>query len=179
MNPLIPRLTFSCLALLMLGACVQGQPAAIASAQAAPASPSAAATLPLSPTSGLPAMLVHKQESCGCCGAWVEHMREAGFAVEVRNVEDMEPVKSRLGIPYGMGSCHTAEVAGYFVEGHVPADDIKRLLAERPQAKGLALPGMPVGSPGMEHPDGVKQPFKVALIGTDGQAQVFSEHHQP
>lgn len=131
------------------------------------------------PASGLPAMLVHKHESCGCCGVWVEHMREAGFTVEVKDVEDMGPVKSRLGIPYGMGSCHTAEVAGYFIEGHVPAEDVKRLLSERPDAKGLALPGMPLGSPGMEHPDGVRQPFTVSLIDPQGQAEAFSHHNQP
>ncbi len=151
-----------------------GTPAApIVPAQAmlqSPAVPSA---------SGLPAILVHKHESCGCCGVWVEHMREAGFTVEVNDVEDMGPVKSRLGIPYGMGSCHTAEVAGYFIEGHVPAEDVKRLLDERPDARGLALPGMPLGSPGMEHPDGLRQPYTVSLIDPEGKAEAFSRHNQP
>src|SRR3546814_3012360 len=79
-----------------------------------------------------------------CCGQWVEHMREAGFTVEVRNTNNLNPVKARLGVPYGKGSCHTAEVGGYVVEGHVPADDVKRLLARQLEAKGLVVPGMPL-----------------------------------
>ena len=151
-----PTLLLAGLSALLLGACSEtSHPAMIATAQATPAmvalpaqaSTAAARAVPTS-TTGLPALLVHKQESCGCCGAWVEHMREAGFAVEVRNLEDVQPVKSRLGIPDGMASCHTGEIAGYFIEGHVPASDVKRLLEERPDAKGLALPGMPIGSPG-------------------------------
>ena len=184
----LPALLLASLSALLLGACSEtGQPAMIDTAQAtqAPAalpaqeSPAAAAEATPTTTTGLPALLVHKQESCGCCGAWVDHMREAGFVVEVRNLEDVQPVKSRLGIPEGMASCHTGEIAGYFIEGHVPASDIKRLLQERPDAKGLALPGMPIGSPGMEHPEGLRQPYTVALIGRDGQAQPFSQHNQP
>ena len=128
---------------------------------------------------GLPVALVHKSPTCGCCGLWVDHLKEAGFQVEVRDSEDVMPVKQRLGVPYGKGSCHTAEIAGYFIEGHVPASDIKRLLQERPDAKGLALPGMPVGSPGMEHPDGLRQPYVVSLIDRNGQALPFSQHNQP
>lgn len=128
------------------------------------------------PRSGLPAMVVHKSASCGCCGAWVEHMRAEGFTVEVRDADNLEPVKARLGVPFGKGSCHTAEVGGYFVEGHVPAADIKRLLHERPDARGLALPGMPIGSPGMESPDGRRQAYTVELVNRDGATQAFSEH---
>lgn len=124
----------------------------------------------------LPLVVVHKSESCGCCGLWVEHMQLAGFPVEVRNVDDVTPVKERLGIPLGKGSCHTAEVGGYFVEGHVPADDIKRLLAETPDAKGLVLPGMPAGSPGMETPDGRVQPYLVELVGENGASAPFARH---
>ena len=124
----------------------------------------------------LPLVIVHKTESCGCCGAWVEHMQQAGFPVEVRNLEDVTPVKQRVGVPLAKGSCHTAEVSGYFVEGHVPADDVKRLLAEKPAAKGLVLPGMPAGSPGMETPDGRVQPYVVELVGEDGNTTAFAQH---
>ena len=112
----------------------------------------------------MPRILVHKSASCGCCGSWV------------RNEDDIGPVKARVGVPYGKGSCHTAEVGGYFIEGHVPAEDIKRLLAERPAAKGLTLPGMPAGSPGMEMPDGRIDPYTVELVNPDGSTAPFSRH---
>lgn len=137
-------------------------------ADAAAAAPAAAGALPL--------MVVHKSASCGCCGLWVDHMREAGFQVEVRDVDNLNPVKERVGVPLGKGSCHTAEVGGYFVEGHVPAEDIKRLLAQKPDAKGLVLPGMPAGSPGMEMPDGMTQPYTVELVGGDGSTTAFAQH---
>lgn len=124
----------------------------------------------------LPTILVHKSPTCGCCGTWVDHMREAGFQVEVRNDENLNPIKERLGVPYGKGSCHTAEVGGYFIEGHVPAEDVKRLLAEKPAAKGLTVPGMPLGSPGMEVPDGTRQPYTVELVELDGDATAFASH---
>jgi len=127
-------------------------------------------------TEPLPRVLVHKNEYCGCCNGWVEHMRKAGFRVEVRNVDNLDPVKTRVGVPAGKGSCHTAEVGGYFVEGHVPAIDIKRLLAERPEAKGLVLPAMPVGSPGMEAPDGSSEPYTVELVGHDGKTTPYASH---
>lgn len=123
-----------------------------------------------------PRMIVHKSASCGCCGLWVNHMRDAGFAVEERNTDDLNPLKERVGVPYGKGSCHTAEVAGYFIEGHVPASEVKRLLAEKPDAKGLVLPGMPMGSPGMESPDGRAQAYTVELVGRDGATTAFAEH---
>lgn len=125
---------------------------------------------------GLPVALVHKSPTCGCCGLWVDHLKEAGFQVEVRNSEDVMPVKQRLGVPYGKGSCHTAEIADYFIEGHVPAEDIKRLLAEKPDAKGLVLPGMPMGSPGMEGPEGTARPYTVELVARDGTTSSFSQH---
>jgi hypothetical protein len=124
----------------------------------------------------LPVMTVHKHPDCGCCGVWVEHMREAGFEVAERNVADMGPIKQAVGVPYAMGSCHTAEVGGYFVEGHVPAEDVLRLLRERPAAKGLTVPGMPLGSPGMEHPDGLVQPYTVSLVLADGSVRTYSQH---
>lgn len=121
-------------------------------------------------------VVVHKSPTCGCCEDWVEHMRDAGFAVEVRNHDDLTPVKEAAGVPYGLGSCHTAEVEGYFVEGHVPAADVQRLLAERPEARGLTVPGMPLGSPGMEVPSGEVQPYDVLLVTPDGETQVFAHH---
>ncbi len=126
----------------------------------------------------LPNVLVHKSASCGCCTLWVEHMRSAGFRVEVRNSDDLNPIKERVGVPLGQGSCHTAEVAGYFVEGHVPAEDVKRLLAQKPDAKGLVVPGMPAGSPGMELPDGRVQPYTVGLVKRDGSISAFAQHGQ-
>ena len=126
----------------------------------------------------LPPVLVHKSSTCGCCGLWVEHLRRAGFRVEVRDDEDLYAIKQRLGVPYGKGSCHTAEVGGYFVEGHVPADDVRRLLREKPDAKGLLLPGMPAGSPGMEMPDGRVQPYTVEQVARDGSTTAFARHER-
>ena len=130
----------------------------------------------LAPNPALPKMVVHKSPSCGCCSVWVEHVRAAGFQVEVRDRDDLQPVKQRLGVPYGKGSCHTAEVGGYFVEGHVPAADIQRLLQEKPKARGLTVPGMPAGSPGMEMPDGSVQAYAVELVGGDGESTVYARH---
>lgn len=124
----------------------------------------------------LPPLTVYKSRSCGCCGKWVDHMRAAGVTVEVRDVDNVHPVKMRVGVPVGKGSCHTAEVGGYFLEGHVPASDVKRLLSEKPAAKGLAVPGMPLGSPGMEVPDQHAQPYDVELVADDGSTSRFSRH---
>lgn len=129
-------------------------------------------------TSGLPLLVVNRTPSCGCCGVWVDHMREAGFEVQVNNFDNLNPIKERVGVPLGKGSCHTAEVGGYFVEGHVPAEDVKRLLAEKPDAKGLVVPGMPLGSPGMEVPDGTVHPYTVELVGNDGETTAFAQHGQ-
>lgn len=127
-------------------------------------------------TGALPLVEVFKSPSCGCCGGWVSHLEQAGFPVRVHEVEDLEPVRRQLGVPYGKGSCHTARVDGYIVEGHVPAGDIARLLAERPDARGLVLPGMPAGSPGMEMPDGYVQPYTVELAAHDGSTRAWSSH---
>ena len=121
-------------------------------------------------------LVVHKHPSCGCCGLWIEHMREAGFEVQVHDHEDMGPVKARVGVPYAKGSCHTAEIDGYFIEGHVPAADVQRLLAERPDARGLTVPGMPAGSPGMELPDGTVHPYAVELVQRDGSTTEYARH---
>lgn len=121
-------------------------------------------------------MIVHKNESCGCCKLWVKHLEQAGFSVEAKDIDNLGPIKERVGVPYGKGSCHTAEVGGYFVEGHVPAADIKRLLRERPAAKGLTVPGMPAGSPGMEVPSGQVDPYDVLLVAKDGSTSVYAHH---
>ena len=151
---------------------------------ATPASPQAQAQAPSSAarssavpaTAPLPALTVHKHPSCGCCNKWIEHMRDAGFTVAVEETTDMQPVKRKAGVPESQGSCHTAQVGGYFIEGHVPAADVQRLLHERPKARGLAVPGMPLGSPGMEHPDGTTQPYAVSLVLEDGSVREFSRH---
>ncbi len=115
---------------------------------------------------------VYKSPYCGCCGMWSEHMRANGFAVNVREVEDVDPVKALYGVPPALASCHTAVVDGYVVEGHVPADLVKRLLAERPEARGLAVPGMPAGSPGMEGAG--REPYDVFIFDDRGKIAVYA-----
>ncbi|MBX9826494.1 MAG: DUF411 domain-containing protein [Xanthobacteraceae bacterium] len=112
-----------------------------------------------------PTVVVSKDPNCGCCVGWAEHLRAAGFTVDLRDVTDLGPVKTRLGVPGDLASCHTAEVGGYVIEGHVPASAIRRLLDEKPQAKGLAVPGMPTGSPGMEVPGSRPEEYAVILFG--------------
>lgn len=120
-------------------------------------------------TENLPRIKVSKDPSCGCCSAWIDHVRAAGFSADVVDLSDMNPLKARLGVPRALTSCHTAEVAGYVIEGHVPAEAIQRLLLEKPQARGLAVPGMPVGSPGMEVPGTTPDTYDVILFGPSGQ----------
>ncbi len=154
-------------ALMMSAACARDPDATSTTASTQQlATPTAMADTP-------PAMVVHKTPSCGCCGLWIEHMRQAGFTVEVRDTDDLAPIKAGLGVPYGKGSCHTAEIDGYVIEGHVPAEDVRRLLTERPKARGLVLPGMPLGSPGMEMPDGRVQSYTVELVEEDGSTSTF------
>jgi hypothetical protein len=114
-----------------------------------------------------PLVRVHRDPSCGCCSGWVQHLQKAGFLTEVVDSKDLDAVKARLGVPDDLAACHTAEVAGYVIEGHVPAVALKRLLAEKPDAAGLAVPGMPVGSPGME--GGKEEPYEVILFGSTGR----------
>lgn len=122
----------------------------------------------------LPTVQVYKSPQCGCCEKWVDHMKSAGFKVIAHDTNTVAEHKTRLGVPLAMGSCHTAEVGGYFVEGHVPAGDVKKLLAEKPQAKGLGVPGMPASAPGMD--DGSKTPYEVLLVGKDGSTTTFARH---
>ena len=121
-----------------------------------------------------PKITVYKSPTCGCCTKWVSHLQENGFEVETVDLKDLRMIKSMSGIKPEQASCHTAKVGDYVVEGHVPADDIKRLLAERPDARGLTVPGMPKGSPGMEHPN--PDHYQVLLLGNDGTTEVFAEY---
>jgi hypothetical protein len=110
---------------------------------------------------------VHKDPTCGCCSGWVQHLQKAGFDTKVVDTADLDAVKRRLGVPDDLAACHTAEVAGYIIEGHVPAAALKRFLAEKPSAAGLAVPGMPIGSPGME--GGRPEKYDVILFGPAGR----------
>ncbi len=121
----------------------------------------------------LPPVTVWKSPTCGCCGKWVEHMRKAGFKVTVKNMDSMDMVKRMAGVRDELQSCHTARVGGYTIEGHVPAADVQRLLSERPNVLGLAVPGMPSGSPGMEN--GERDPYDVLAFTASG-SKVFSSH---
>jgi hypothetical protein len=121
----------------------------------------------------LPTVLVYKTETCGCCNGWVEHLRAAGFNVDARNVRDLMSVKTDAGVPGPLVTCHTALVDGYVVEGHVPVDQIKRMLAERPDVAGIAVAGMPIGSPGMEGPNA--QPYQVMAFDRQGRTSVYAE----
>ena len=123
----------------------------------------------------LPVVEMTKHPQCGCCTAWADHLRAEGFEVEVTETRKMWGVKRLAGIPKDLDSCHTATVGGYVVEGHVPADDIKRLLSERPAVKGIAVPGMPIGSPGMEVGDRT-EPYDVIAFDGEGETKVFQSH---
>ena len=123
---------------------------------------------------GLPTVAVTKDPTCGCCERWVAHLRESGFTVTVTDAP-VNPLKVRLGVPRDLASCHTAQVGGYVVEGHVPAGAIKRLLEERPIGTGLAVPGMPVGSPGMEVEGMDPDTYDVVLFGP-GERRTFASY---
>jgi hypothetical protein len=124
-----------------------------------------------------PRIDVAKSPTCGCCGAWVEHIRAAGFDARVEDLHDdrLYALKVRSGLHPDFWSCHTARIDGYVIEGHVPAEDVRRLLAEQPAALGLAVPGMPIGSPGMEM-GGRIDPYDTMLLDLDGRATVFASH---
>jgi hypothetical protein len=121
-----------------------------------------------------PVLKVYKTPYCGCCGSWVAHMHEAGFKVNVTNLEDLAPIKAKFGIARDLQSCHTGIIEDYVIEGHVPAGDVSRLLLERPTATGLAVPGMPIGSPGLEQ-GGRKDPYQVVLFSAT-ERRIFARH---
>ena len=121
-------------------------------------------------------MTVFKDPTCGCCGNWVEHLRANGFIVEVQETNDTAGTSRQYGVPTELRGCHTGIAGGYTIEGHVPAEDILRLLRERPDAKGLAVPGMPKSSPGMGVPGQTHEPYTVVAFARDGKTSVFAQH---
>ena len=123
-----------------------------------------------------PTIEVYKSATCGCCSKWVEHLKSNGFTVRTTNREDLAEFKASKGVPRRVQSCHTAVVNGYVIEGHVPASDVQRLLKDRPAIVGLAVPGMPIGSPGMEVAGRKVQPFDVLAFDKDGPTRVFASH---
>ncbi len=124
-----------------------------------------------------PKIDVYKSPTCECCDRWIEHLKREGFAVDAHIVDDLGAARRKLGMPDQYGSCHTAKVGRYAVEGHVPAKDIKRLLKEQPQAVGLAMPGMPAGSPGMDIPN--TPDFTTVLVQHSGKARPYATHQSP
>jgi hypothetical protein len=130
--------------------------------------------LALAATAVTHAVEVYHDPACGCCVNWIHYMRAQGYVVTAHETSSLAAVKTRLRVPVDAESCHTAKIGGYVIEGHVPVQDIRRLLAERPDAIGLAAPGMPVGSPGMEV--GAPQRYDVLLIGQDGTVRVYATH---
>jgi hypothetical protein len=120
------------------------------------------------------AVTVYKSPSCGCCAKWIDHLEANGFRIEAHDVADVTPMKIANGVPEQLAACHTAFVGGYIVEGHVPAQDVQRLLEQRPPVAGLAVPGMPIGSPGMEGPN--PERYRVLSFDAQGRTEVFSSH---
>jgi hypothetical protein len=166
LRPTIPLIMGLALAALSLTACGDGSVASPGdTAAVAPGIAAEAHTL-----------VVHEGLNCGCCSLWRKHMEEAGFTVEVHKVHELGAVKAAAAVPLYMASCHTAKIGGYFIEGHVPAQEVQRLLAERPSARGLTVPGMPIGSPGMEVPGASAQPYEVLLVGQDGSSSVYASY---
>ncbi|MGF1495507.1 MAG: DUF411 domain-containing protein [Elainellaceae cyanobacterium] len=147
---------------------------ACSTATSSDASPQQAAVVANLPPESLQ-VASFRSPTCGCCVGWVEHMRANGFQVEDNVVEDIEAVKQEHNIPGDLASCHTAIVGGYVIEGHILAADVSRLLTEKPDVAGIAVPGMPIGSPGMESGD-IRQPYAVYTFTEDGTPEVFQEH---
>lgn len=133
-----------------------------------------ALALPLAAGAAQPVIDVYKTATCGCCKGWVKHLEANGFTVKAHDVDNPSDYREKFGIPAQYGSCHTGRVNGYAIEGHVPAGDIKRLLAEKPKARGLAVPAMPMGSPGMEGPR--KDPYDVLLVKDGGKTAVYKRY---
>ena len=123
-----------------------------------------------------PTVEVYKLSTCGCCASWVQHLEANGFTTRVMNLDDLSEIKAVHHVPAAAQSCHTAVVDGYVIEGHVPAADVRRLLEERPAVLGLAVPGMPIGSPGMEVPNVKPSPYDVVSFDRRGQLKVYSSH---
>lgn len=128
------------------------------------------------PASAKPTITVYKTATCGCCEGWIEHLRKEGYEVIAEDVDNLAAIKTELGVGSHLASCHTALIDGYIVEGHVPAEDIDRLLAERPEIAGLSAPGMPAGSPGMKVPGRPADPFDVLAFDHLGKTTVYAKH---
>ena len=126
-------------------------------------------------TDPLPEMVVYKSPTCGCCSEWIDHLKENGFQVTFKNVSNLNQYKQKADLPYGLGSCHTGFIEGYAIEGHVPAEDIKKLLQTKPNIRGIAVPGMPMGSPGMDFGT-QKESYKTLSYTRDGTIDIFSQH---
>jgi len=122
-----------------------------------------------------PQMTVYKSSTCGCCSKWVEHMKANGFDVKAIDVEDIDKVKRERGVPADAASCHTAIVNGYVVEGHVPADAVLKMLKDKPAIAGIAVPGMPMGAPGMEMPGGQKDAFNIVAFDKTGKTSIYQK----
>jgi hypothetical protein len=152
--------------LAVMIAVVASSHAAFAQTKAAPAKQTA--------TPAKTPVTVYKSPTCGCCGKWVEHMEASGFAATTTNMPDVAPIKAKHGVPAQLHSCHTSLVGGYVIEGHVPAEDIRRLLREKPAIVGLAAPGMPAGSPGMDVPN--SPGYDVIAFDKAGNTKVFATH---
>lgn len=135
-----------------------------------------ACAAPAAPTART--MTVYKSPTCGCCSAWISHLEQAGYTITVKDQANLSPVKAAQGVPPAMQSCHTALIDGYVIEGHVPVADIERLLRDRPAIRGIAVPGMPIGSPGMEVPGVAPEPFAVLSFDEQGNVQEFSRYNQ-
>jgi hypothetical protein len=137
----------------------------------------ALAWMPGSPAKASSSIEVFKSATCECCNDWVEHLEKNGFATKASNTSTatMDKLRQHAGIPTSLAGCHSAKAEGYVIEGHVPSADIKRLLVEQPEAIGLSVPGMPIGSPGMEQGD-TREPYDVLLIKKDGSTEIFARH---
>jgi hypothetical protein len=153
---------------IMLAAAVSASPVQAAERTQGQAAPAPVPETPVEIT-------VYRSPTCGCCGKWLEHMKKNGFIVKDIKTEEMDKIKQQYGVPKNLQSCHTGVVDGYVIEGHVPAADVRDLLKKRPDAAGLAVPGMTVGTPGMEM-GGKKDPFDVVEFDKQGHARTFHEY---
>lgn len=150
--------------------------ATVACSSDAPEPQAQAAAQPVAIDASLPTVTVYKTPTCGCCSLWVDHMAENGFPTRTYDVESTAQIREQNGMPATVGSCHTAIVDGYVVEGHVPAETVKRLISEKPDIVGITVPGMPIGSPGMEVTGRDADPYDVLAVNADGGTEVYAEY---
>ena len=182
LSPALPRSSLGrrrLLTALPLLAAALAAPRLVRAATGAAGTPPAAAAATTAAGTATTPVEIWKDPSCGCCHDWIEHMQANGFSFTVHDTGN-NAVRAQLGLPQKLGSCHTALVGGYLIEGHVPASDVRALLKQKPKALGLAVPGMPVGSPGMygEVYGNRRDPYDVLLVERDGSTRVFSSHNK-